>query len=315
MNQPAGDDEEFISYKVARHKRLDAQGVPENRRTRAIPGEITKHLDEDIDQGRRFWHTSVWSKEEMDMWTVQKEEFLDPLDPNLKQSDITPDNGSGQPFDSQRGRLFVLTQAERLAAEAEQAKAKAKAKGQGRLFGQPVGPPSKPAVKPIPKPENTPTKPKPPEPEVYKAFPTKPKQPDPKPKPPEPKQDEQEEAEFQDLPPPPPPEKPAPPEKPGSGKLPADKPDPQKGNKQPTQSDMPASSGDGQEMSDKATEIDREIALLRIREFGLKKELAEASSGASEPKGWGHAYKVESYMLNLMFLNCLELSPAMNLNE
>ena len=66
-------------------------------------------------------------------------------------------------------------------------------------------------------------------------------------------------------------------------------------------------------MSDKATEIDREIALLRIREFGLKKELAEASSGASEPKGWGHAYKVESYMLNLMFLNCLELSPAMNL--
>ena len=291
MNQPAGDDEEFISYKVARRKRLDAQGVPENRRTRAIPGEITKHLDEDIDQGRRFWHTTIWSKEETDMWTVQKEEHLVELDPNIKQSDITPDNGKGQAFDSQKGRLFLMTQSDRLAAEAEQAKAKGKAKGPGGLFGPPVGPPSKPAVKPMPKPD-TPSKPKPTEP--FKAFPTQSKQQDPKPKPPEPpKQDKQEEAEFDHLPPPPPPA--------------TEKPDPQKGNKQPVQLDKPASSGDGLEMSDKSSEMmEKEIALrqLRVRELELKKELAEAesSTGASEQKGWGHAYKVESYMLNLMFL-------------
>ena len=71
-------------------------------------------------------------------------------------------------------------------------------------------------------------------------------------------------------------------------------------------------------MDKKSSEMmEKEIALrqLRVRELELKKELAEAESrtGASEQKGWGHAYKVESYMLNLMFFNCLELSPAMNL--
>ena len=103
LNQPAGDDEEFFYFKTARNAKWDKLNLsPEERRNVIRTAEV---LDEDLVGGVSL-QLRLMEKDEHKLWQRLKEERYEVLDPKIKMSDITPDDGEGQPFTT-RWALFI----------------------------------------------------------------------------------------------------------------------------------------------------------------------------------------------------------------
>ena len=303
LNQPAGDDEEFFYFKTARNAKWDKLNLsPEERRNVIRTAEV---LDEDLVGGVSL-QLRLMEKDEHKLWQRLKEERYEVLDPKIKMSDITPDDGAGQPFDNTLGTLHLQRQHKYLVD------GQAKAKGKGSEPGGPTtgtlgirlpGNPSQSGqVAPAPV-------------SSQKDFPGLPKSD----KPQNLDNDEKQDCEEDNVEPPPPPEQPKPEPKPMSqvvqqrpGSSVSDKPKPQQAPAGPTGAEPAESStrrkqpdqqqkGKKQgptpnklmQLTDSEPDIDtdeaeglrKEIELqkLRLEHLRLEEQIRAAEKGEPEP--------------------------------